>query len=86
MQAAAEGIEEKRLLRIVNEMAFPETTVVLPSDASGTRLVSVPCVRMDRPSRVHFALSSGGAVLEEIQIGGEGLQARERAAHSEQLA
>lgn len=52
-------------------MAFPETTLVLPSDASGTRRVSVLGVGMGRPSRVHVALSSGGGVLDEIQIGGE---------------
>ena len=73
MQAAAEGIEEKRMRRIVNEMAFPETTVVFPSDASGTRLESLLGVRMGRPSRVHIALSCGGGVLEEIQVGGEAL-------------
>jgi len=32
----AAGIDERRMQRIANEMAFPETTFVLPSEAPGT--------------------------------------------------
>jgi len=32
----AEGIDEKRMQRIANEMAFPETTFVFPPEDSGT--------------------------------------------------
>lgn len=32
----AEGIDEKRMQRIANEMAFPETTFVFPPEVSGT--------------------------------------------------
>lgn len=32
----AEGIDEKQMQQIANEMAFPETTFVLPSEVSGT--------------------------------------------------
>jgi trans-2,3-dihydro-3-hydroxyanthranilate isomerase len=32
----AEGLDEKRMRRIANEMAFPETTFVFPPEVSGT--------------------------------------------------
>ena len=32
----AAGIDEQRMQRIANEMAFPETTFVFPPEASGT--------------------------------------------------
>src|SRR5271168_1642284 len=32
----AEGLDEKRMQRIANEMAFPETTFVFPPEVSGT--------------------------------------------------
>ena len=43
----AEGIDERRMQRIANEMAFPETTFVFPPEVSGTDAR----VRIFTPSR-----------------------------------
>ena len=63
----AEGIDEKRMQRIANEMAFPETTFVFPPEVSGTDAR----VRIFTPSQelpmagsptvgTTFALAGGG--------------------------
>ena len=41
------------------------------SAKTASRLVSLQGVRMDRPSRIHIALSSRAGVLEQVQVGGE---------------
>ncbi|MGA9669461.1 MAG: PhzF family phenazine biosynthesis protein [Terracidiphilus sp.] len=52
------------------------------SDNTESRLVSLQGVRMGRPSRIHIALSSPAAVLEELQVGGEAVVVGEGTIHA----
>src|SRR5580692_11940361 len=70
----AAGIDERRMQRIANEMAFPETTFVFPPEVSGTDAR----VRIFTPSRelpmaghptigTTFALAAAGRLPGSLQ-------------------